>query len=106
MFEKNKTYIIQELQSNTVDTVLLTHHGIHELCNGNYRGNFMQTGYTTNITELTQFNHLLACICGHTHSSVNTLIPGTNIKLLSNCYGYRGENQNIVKYNPDAFIEI
>lgn len=106
MFQENKTYIIKELESSNIDTILLTHHGVNELCNGKYRGNFMQSGYTTNITELIQFKHLLVCINGHTHSSVNTFIPDTSIKLLSNCYGYKGENQYIVKYNPDAFIEI
>ena len=106
MFKKNKEYILQELSSDIIDTILLTHHGVHELCNGDYIGNFMESGYTTNIPELSQFNHLLACISGHTHSSVNTCIPNTNIRLLSNCYGYKGENQKIVKYNKDANIEI
>jgi predicted phosphodiesterase len=106
MFKTNKEYILKQLESDVMDTILLTHHGVHDLCNGDYRGNFMESGYTTNILELSQFKHLLACISGHTHSSVNTFIPGTNIRLLSNCYGYKGENQTVVKYNKNAFIDI
>jgi predicted phosphodiesterase len=106
LFKINKEYILNELNSDTFPTILLTHHGVHELCNGYYQGNFMASGYATNIDELVHIKHLIACINGHTHCSVNTKIPGSNIKLLSNCYGYKGENQNIVKYNPYAVLDV
>lgn len=105
-FQMNKEYIIQELQMDFFDTILLTHHGVNKLCNGPYMGNMMESGYATDINELSQFSQLLACINGHTHVSLNTVIPNTNVKLLANCYGYKGENHNVVKYNPDAFLEI
>lgn len=105
-FRLNKDYIIQELQMDIMPTILLTHHGVHDLCNGYYKGNYMESGYTTNIEELSKFKHLIACINGHTHSSVETVIPGTDIKLLSNCYGYKGENQKIVKFKSGVILEV
>jgi len=106
LFQINKEYILHELSSDRFPTILLTHHGVHDLCNGYYQGNFMESGYATNIYELIHYKHLIACINGHTHSSVNTKIPASNIKLLSNCYGYKGENQNIVKFNKDAILDV
>jgi predicted phosphodiesterase len=106
LFNTSKKYIIQELSNDTTPTVLLTHHGANLLTNGHYYGNFLSSAYASDIPELLSFNHLIACINGHTHSSIDTYIPNTNIRLLSNCYGYRGENQNIVKYNEHAFIDI
>ena len=105
-FKINKEYILQELQFDNIETILLTHHGVNLICNGPYVGNKMESGYTTDITELSQFPYLIACINGHTHVSLETTIPNTNIKLLSNCYGYKGENQRIVKYNKYAFLEL
>lgn len=105
-FRQNKDYILQELQLDTFPTILLTHHGIHPLCNGPYMGNFMESGYATEISELYEMPHLIACINGHTHVSIDTIIPNTNIKLLANCYGYRGENNNVVKFNPNVILDI
>lgn len=105
-FKRNKEYILQELQIDFFDTILLTHHGVNSICNGPYLGNPMSSGYATDINELYQFPHLLACINGHTHVSLDTVIPNTQIKLLSNCYGYKGENQRVVKYDKNAFLEI
>jgi hypothetical protein len=99
-------YIIQELQIDPFKTILLTHHGVNSICNGLYMGNMMETGYVTDIQELTHFPNLSVCINGHTHVHNDTVIPNSNVKLLSNCYGYKGENQNVVKYNKDAILEI
>jgi predicted ATP-binding protein involved in virulence len=66
----------------------------------------METGYATNINELSQFPNLTVCISGHTHVYIDTVIPNSNIKLLSNCYGYKGENKSVVKFNKDAVLEI
>ena len=106
LFNTSKKYIIKELSNDTTPNILLTHHGANLLTNGHYYGNFLSSAYASDIPELLSFNHLIACINGHTHSSIDTYIPNTNIRLLSNCYGYRGENQNIVKYNERSFIEI
>ena len=105
-FRMNKEYIIQELKTDPFKTILLTHHGVNSICNGIYMGNMMETGYATDIQELTQFPNLFACINGHTHVQIDTVIPNTNVKLLSNCYGYKGENQNVVKYNKDVTLSI
>jgi predicted phosphodiesterase len=105
-FRMSKEYILQEIQCDIFETILLTHHGVNIICNGPYVGNKMESGYTTDISELSQFKQLIACINGHTHVSLDTTIPNTSIKLLSNCYGYKGENQKIVKYNKNVFLEI
>jgi len=104
-FQESKTYILNQLKED-IQCILLTHHGAHELSNGWYQGNFMSSGYATNIPELLMFNNLIACINGHTHSSINTNIPNTSIKLLSNCYGYKGENKKIINFNPNAILEF
>jgi predicted phosphodiesterase len=105
-FRMNKEYIIQEVQIEPFQIILLTHHGVNSICNGPYVGNLMETGYATNINELSQFPNLTVCISGHTHVYIDTVIPNTNIKLLSNCYGYKGENKSVVKFNKDAVLEI
>lgn len=106
LFNTSKKYIIQELSNDTTPTVLLTHHGANLLTNGHYYGNFLSSAYASDIPELLSFNHLIACINGHTHSSIDRYIPNTNIRLLSNCYGYLGESKAIVKYNERSFINI
>lgn len=95
LFITNKKYILKELEEN-IPTLLLTHHGVHPLCNGKYMGNITESAYATEIPELKNFKHLKACFNGHTHVHLNTVIPNTNIKLLSNCYGYFGENTKFV----------
>jgi predicted phosphodiesterase len=104
-FKESKNYILKELEEE-IECILLTHHGVHELANGFYQGNFMQSGYTTNIEELLKFKNLIVCINGHTHSSINVIIPDTSITLLSNCYGYKSECKKIVKYDMSSIFEI
>lgn len=98
LFTASKYYIIQELYKEEIETILLTHYTTHKLCNGLYLDN----KDTNHIPELFHKNYLLAAINGHTHSSINTVVPGTTIKLLANCYGYKSENQKIVMYNENA----
>lgn len=105
-FRRNKEYIIQELQFDNFETIVLTHHGVNNLANGPYVGNPMESGYATDIYELTQYPNIIACINGHTHVQVDTFLPNTSIKLLSNCYGYKGEKHTVVKYNKNAFLEV
>lgn len=101
LFITNKKYILTELEEK-IPTLLLTHHGVHPLCNGKYIENITDSAFATDIPELKNFKHLKACFNGHTHVYLNTVIPNTDIKLLSNCYGYFGEN---TKFVNDATYE-
>ena len=102
LFIDSKFYIINELYKEDISCILLTHYTTHSLSNGLYLEN-KDTNY---IKEIFFNKNLIACINGHTHSSVNLIAPGTSIKLLSNCFGYKNENQNIVKYNENAVLRI
>ena len=104
-FKINKSFILDELKKEQdIPTVILTHHGVNDLCNGKYINSTNKSGFTTNIPELSNFNNVIACINGHTHSNINATVPDTNIKLLSNCMGYPGEPD--VGYNPEALLTI
>lgn len=103
MFQSSKKFILNEINDN-VNSLIITHHGIHPLCQGYYLGSPLESGYVTEIPEIFQSKNVIAAICGHTHSSINLEVNG--IKLLSNCYGYKGEKQDIVKFNPKAVLEI
>lgn len=91
MYNKSIEYILNEIKKN-IKCILLTHHGVHPLCNGKYSNNDLCSAYASDIPELYKCNNLLACINGHTHQNIYTVIPETNIKLLSNCLGYRSEH--------------
>lgn len=108
LFFKSKDYILSELEKDIdLQTILLTHHGVSDICNGPYQGGNLETAFVTDLTcELKKFKQLIACINGHTHVSINDHIPDTSIKLLANCYGYKGESKNVVKYNQNAILEI
>jgi len=102
LFLESKYYIINELYKEDISCILLTHYTTHSLANGLY----IENKDTNHIREIFLNKQLLASINGHTHSSVNLIAPGTSIKLLSNCFGYKSENQNIVKYNENAVLRI
>lgn len=103
LYEKAVVYIINEIKNEpNIKCILLTHYSTHELCNSKYLDN----KDTNNILELFEHNNLLCCINGHTHTSINTFVPGTNIQLLANCFGYKSEPQNIVNYDENAMINI
>jgi PAS domain S-box-containing protein len=102
LFNQAKYYIINELYKENISTVLLTHYTTNMLCNGIYLDN----KDTNHIKEIFLYKHLVACINGHTHSSINLIAPGTSIKLLSNCYGYKNENQNIVRYDENIVLNL
>ena len=105
LFEKSKEYILMELNKDPIKTLLLTHHGTNDICNGtHYAESKIKSAFVTNITELFNFKHLHTCINGHTHASINEKI--NHIRFLANCYGYPNENKNIVKYNENAVLEI
>lgn len=106
LFITNKEYIIKELNNEPeIQCIIVTHHGTHSLCHGYYYGSKYESGYCTYIPELFKNKNLIACINGHTHSSINIILPN-NIKLLANCMGYQNESLNIVKYNPKAVLNI
>lgn len=99
MFEVNKKFILNEI--NEMKCIVLTHHGTHEICNGQYAGSNTSSGYYTHIPEIYENKNVIACINGHLHTNVNTEING--IKILSNCVGYKNES---VKFNKDAILEV
>ena len=102
MFQTNKKFILEQLKEE-VPSIVLSHHGASNISNGKYIGGEMQSAFATDIPELSDFKHLIACFNGHTHQSMNTLIPGTHIKLLSNCYGYPGEKTD---FDYNAVFEV
>lgn len=104
MFHINKNWIFEEL-SEIIPTILLTHHGVNNICNGPYIGGELESAFATDI-DFSNYPHLKVCINGHTHVSLNTFIPNTTIKLLANCYGYPGEDIGIVKYKPDSVYQL
>jgi len=103
LFQHSKNFILENIKEN-IECLILTHHGIHPLCQGYYTGSLLESGFITEIPEIFQSKNIIAAICGHTHSSINLNVNG--IKLLSNCYGYKGERQDIVKFNPEAILII
>jgi predicted phosphodiesterase len=105
-FEKSKQFILQEMEISpeNMDCVLCTHHGTHSLCNGEkYINSPLVSAFVTDIPELKKYSNLAACINGHTHFNINLVVPGTSIKLLSNCVGYNSENTG---YHLNKFIEF
>jgi PAS domain S-box-containing protein len=103
LFTKSKFYIINELYKEDIESIILTHYTTHLSANSSV---YLDSKDSNHIRELFLHPKLIACINGHTHSSINTVAPGTNIKLLANCYGYKNEPQDIVKYNENAILEL
>lgn len=104
MFESSKKFILDEIKNDNVNCLIITHHGTHQLCQGHYLGSPLESGYATYIPEIYESKNVIASLFGHTHSNVTLEVNG--VKLLSNCLGYRGERQDIVKFNPKAVLEI
>lgn len=102
LYNESKSYILNELKSQQIDCILLSHYSTHVSCIGGY----MVHKDANHITELFDNKNLLCCINGHTHTSINMTVPGTTIKLLANCYGYRGEPINLVKYNENSICTL
>lgn len=106
LFNRSKTFLLNELKnSDEIRCVLLTHHGVNkDLCNGEeYKNSKLASAFATDIPELNSYKNLIACINGHTHVNIDTFIPDTSIKLLSNCMGYIGER---LKCDLNKFIEL
>lgn len=112
LFNTNVNYILNELSRDSIDTILLTHHGAHPICNGKYENKINKLGidvssaYVSFIEELYKFKNLIVCISGHTHSSINKYLYTNNHKILflSNQVGYKGEDKTILNYNPKAVL--
>lgn len=103
-FKESKEYILQEIKSDlNIKCVLLTHHGVHSICNGKYIDNEISSAFASNIPELYLQKNLVACLNGHTHQNLCTVIPGTDIKLLSNCVGYKSEH---LDYSLSKIFEL
>ena len=96
-------YILEELDKDPlVKTVLLTHHGSHPICFGDIRHPDLHMAYVTNIPELYRRTNLIACISGHTHSSISKKINFGNhdIEFLSNQLGYLFESSTQTSFTP------
>mgnify|MGYP000273869803 CR=1 FL=1 len=103
LFLQSKYYIINELYREDIESIILTHYATHYCVNG---GAYLDNKDSNHIREIFIHPKLIACINGHTHSSIDIIAPGTNIKLLANCFGYKNEDQDIVKYNENAILEL
>lgn len=102
LFNESKSYILKEIDTHkNMKCILLTHYSTHKLCNI-----YIDNKDYNHIYELFTKQNLLACINGHTHVSIKTVATGTSIKLLANCYGYKNENQDIVKYDEYSVLDI
>jgi predicted phosphodiesterase len=106
LFDSSRKFILDEIknENDNVNCLIITHHGTHPLCQGHYLGSPLESGYATYIPEIYESKNVIASLFGHTHSNVTLEVNG--VKLLSNCYGYKGERQDIVKFNPKAVLEI
>lgn len=102
LYRESRYYLIYELYKEDIESIILTHYTTNLCTNGYYLDN----KDTNHIRELFLNKNLIACINGHTHTSINLVAPGTNIKLLANCFGYKNESQEIVKYNENAILDI
>ena len=109
LFAQNKEYILNELRSEPhIKTVVMTHHGTNIVCNGNKFGE-QESSYVTHIQEFLELPNLIACMNGHTHTSIKesvTGVYGNKIQFLANCYGYISEDQKVVRYNPYAYTTL
>jgi predicted MPP superfamily phosphohydrolase len=111
MFHDNKKYILQEIEKDPeILCIILTHHGTNSICNGEfYKDSPLVSAFVTDIPELLEYKNVLACINGHTHSSINKIIKskrGNDIHFLANCYGYMGEDKKVVNFDPDAHLVV
>lgn len=85
MYLENIQYILDQLET-PCETVLLTHHGIHDICNGKYQGGLLASAFATTEPDLFESSNLKVAINGHTHINFENTI--SNVKLMSNCFGY------------------
>ena len=101
-FIESVEYIKSKLDTTKCDAILLTHHAIHDICNGKYQGNKMCSAFATTIPELFEKNNLKYAINGHTHESLSNKIK--DVYLLSNCFGYNIQERE--KFNECTILEL
>jgi hypothetical protein len=101
MFRDSVEYIQHKLLIKC-DTILATHHGIHDICNGKYQGNNLCSGFATFIPEFFENENLKIAINGHTHINMSNTIK--DVRLVSNCFGYN--NQEREGFDECRIIEI
>lgn len=108
LFNYNKNYILGELVDTNCKCIILTHHGLNELCEQKeYKNGPMTSAFVTDIKEIKYYTHnIIACINGHTHYNINTKIEGTETLLLSNCYGYPREINGIEDECRNKFLQL
>lgn len=103
LYVQSKCYLVSELFREDIRSIILTHYTTNLHANSTI---YLDNKDTNHIKELFLNTNLIACVNGHTHTSIDIIAPGTNIKLLANCFGYKNEDLDIVKYNPDAVLQL
>lgn len=76
-----------------LECILITHHGAHKICNGEYPYTLFNSLYVNYIPELYQCQNLKVCVSGHTHSSLDTFVnfETHQIRFVSNQVGYKDD---------------
>lgn len=101
-------FIVSELECDKdLDCMLITHHGAHTICNGDYPYTLFKSFYVNYIPELYQCQNLKVCVSGHTHSSLDEFVNfGTHyIRFVSNQVGYEDDFID-TKYRDGFCIEL
>jgi predicted phosphodiesterase len=105
LHKESVKYIVEELDRNKkIPCILLTHHGPHISCFGKNRSSKLISSYVSHIPELYEKKNLLACISGHTHSSVAKSCNG--ILFLSNQLGYPYEKEYLTDFKSGRVLKI
>lgn len=96
-------FLENEIHRDDMPKLIITHHAPHPCMNGKYRGNKLESAFSTDLTYLFQ-PPVKAFICGHTHQNIETKI--NDIPLVSNCYGYDKSEQLLFVKNKKIAIEL
>jgi predicted phosphodiesterase len=86
-------YIEHQLKNNSAPTIILTHHipiNTKDFIPCAYKNNQLNAGYFSDCRKLIK-SPVVAWMFGHCHTPITYDFDG--IKLLSNPYGYPGENK-------------
>ncbi len=100
--KRDVAYLTEQIEffkKQNKEIIILTHHAPSLIMNGKYSGNKIESAFATDLTYLFE-PPVIAWISGHVHANVDTKI--NNIRCVSNCMGYKGEdagyNENTIVY--------
>jgi hypothetical protein len=91
-FKRDVEYLttqIELLEKENKDVIVLTHHAPSLIMNGKYYGSKISSAFATDLNYLFK-PPIVVWISAHAHSNVDTKI--NNIRSVSNCMGYKGED--------------